>query len=180
MRFPILCLAAATSLSGCIMFSTSPATPKPTEANAKNYNLNQDIVRTQTKGQVICEPAKPCTELTFDWKRVSHNSYKVTTDLYDQEKFNIEGVVFNIDGKEYPYKSEAQTTSRLIVNSNITNSSNYVVVPASVVKSLSHAKDAHVSVMTEKGEIKHAVIKGGKESLAYMTFMRGYNQKAKP
>ena len=36
------------------------------------------------------------------------------------------------------------------------------------------AKEINVTVVTDKGEISHAVLKDGKESFAYKTFKNGY------
>lgn len=176
MKLQIVALFTALSLSGCIVVSTKPDATKPYNSNAIAFKPSDVIHRVETKGQVICEPSKPCTEITFDWKRQPSNLYKVTADLYDQEQFNIERIVFQIDGQSYPYNASSKTSLRPVLNTTMTNSSNYIEVPTSFIDRFNSASEILVTVVTEKGEISHAILKDGQESFAYKTFKRGYSQ----
>lgn len=183
MKLQLLALATAISLSGCIVFPTSSNKADPTRpynTNAISFKPGDSVQRVETKGQVICEANKPCTELTFDWKVQPNNLYKVTADLYDQEQFNIERIVFQLDGQSYPYDASPKTSLRPVLNTTMTNSQNSIEVPASFINRFNSASAINVSVITEKGEISHAVLKDGQESYAYKTFKRGYAQNDKP
>lgn len=175
MKLHIVALVTALSLSGCIVVSTkNPDATKPYHQNVIEFKPSESAKRIETTGQVICEPSKPCTELTFDWKKQSNELYKVTADLYDQEQFNIEHVNFQLDGEAFPFKASPKTGLRPVLNSTLINSSNLIEVPASFIDRFDKAKEINVSVVTDKGEISHAVLKDGKESFAYKTFKNGY------
>lgn len=180
MKLVLVSLFTALSLSGCIVFSTKPEANKPYKSNAIDFKPTDKISRVETKGQVICEASKPCPEITFDWKPQINNLYKVRADLYNDEKFDIQRVVFKIDGQSYPFMSAGQTVQRPVLHSQMTNSSNYVDVPASFINRFNSAKAIDISIVTEKGEISHAILKDGQESFAYKTFKRGYAQKQNP
>ncbi|MBP6114188.1 MAG: hypothetical protein KA474_05600 [Acinetobacter sp.] len=179
MKLQIIAVITAVSLSGCLVVSKNEPTEeaetiKTLTSNVIDFKPSDVVTRVETKGQVICEASKPCTELTFDWKKQSNTLYKVTADLYDQEQFNIQAVNFQIDGNSFPFSASPKTALRPVLTSTVTNSSNFIEVPLSFINRFNKAKEINVTVVTDKGEISHAVLKDGKESFAYKTFKNGY------
>lgn len=177
---PFLVLLTSISLTGCIVFPIKSSHHNTANDSAVDYKTPDNINRIETKGQVICEAAKPCAELTFDWKVKSNNLYKVRADLYDPQQYDIQRVTFNIDGQSYPYVVTGKTSNKNILNSSLINSFNFIDVPASLINKLYNAKAIDVSLLTDKGEISHSALKDGEESRAYKTFKRGYTQKNNP
>lgn len=179
MKLQVVALITAFSLSGCLVISKNKPveeaeTVKSLSSNVIDFKPSDVVTRVETKGQVICEASKPCTELTFDWKRQNNTLYKVTADLYDQQQFNIQRVDFQIDGNSFPFTASATPSTRSVLNSTLTNSSNFIEVPLSFINRFNKAKEIIVTVGTDKGDITHAVLKDGKESFAYKTFKNGY------
>lgn len=181
MKLQLIAIVTALSLSGCIVFPVKKADiTKPYNESSIDFKPSNSINRVETKGQVICEAGKPCTELTFDWKIHTNNLYKVRADLYDPQAYDIQRITFKVDGQTYPYVSTEKSTQKNLLNSTLINSSNYIEVPASLITILYNAKAIDVSVFTDKGEISHSALKDGEESRAYKTFKRGYAQKNNP
>lgn len=181
MKLQLISLITALSLSGCIVFPVKKAdSTKPYNDSAIDFKPSNNVQRVETTGQVICEAGKPCTELTFDWKLQSNNLYKVRTDLYDPLAYDIQKVVLKVDGQNYPYMPTTKTSQKSVLNSSLINSSNYIEVPASLIKIFYNAKAIDVTLFTDKGEISHAALKDGEESRAFKTFKRGYTQRNNP
>lgn len=181
MKVKFISVLVALSLSGCIVVSTKPSikskSTKPVGSNIIDFKPSSDITRVETRGQVICEPSKPCTELTFDWKSQNNNLYKLYTDLYDPTQYDIKKVVFTIDGQTYPYQTQNSTQYRKVRNSDLINSNNFVVVPSSFINLFNRASTIDISVITTQGPINHSVLTIDKQSYAYLTFKRGYNSQ---
>lgn len=180
MKLVLVSLVTAITLSGCIVVSTKPDTAKPYRSNVVDFKPADQISRVETKGQAICEASKPCPEITFDWKLQPNNLYKVRADFYDNEKFDIQRIIFLVDGQSYEFNATAQTSQRPVLNSQLINSSNYIDVPVSFVHKFNNAKTIDMSITTEKGEISHSLLKEDKISFAYKTFKRGYSQTSNP
>lgn len=180
MKLVLVSLVTALTLSGCIVISNKPNPTKPYQSNVIDFKPSEQANRVTTKGQVICEASKPCPELTFDWQQQANGLYKVRTDIYDREKFTIQSVSFKLDGQNYPYTSTGQTSQRAVLNSDMTNSANFLEVPKSFIDSFNKAKAIDFSIITDKGEITYSILKDGKESFAYKTFQRGYAQNSNP
>lgn len=179
MKLQIIALITAFSLSGCLVISKNkPAedaeTVKSLTSNVIDFKPSEAAARVETKGQVICEAEKPCTELSFDWQRQSNTLYKVTADLYNEQQFNISRVDFQIDGNSFPFTASPNPASRTVLNSSLINSSNFIEVPFSFLNRFNKAKEIIVTVVTDKGDITHAVLKDDKESFAYKTFKNGF------
>ncbi len=180
MKLVLVSLVTAITLSGCIVVSTKPDTTKPYKSNVIDFKPSDQISRVETKGQVICEASKPCPEITFDWKIQPNNLYNVRADFYDNEKRDIQRIVFLVDGQSYEFISTGQTQQRPVLNSQMINSSNSIDVPASFINKFNAAKTIDISIVTEKGEISHSILKEDKVSFAYKTFKRGYGQTSNP
>lgn len=180
MKLVLVSLFTAISLSGCIVVSTKPDSTKSYQSNVVDFKPSDQISRVETKGQVICEASKPCPEITFDWKLQPNNLYKVHADFYDNEKFDIQRLIFLIDGQAFEFNVTGQTIQRPVLNSQMINSSNFIDVPASFINKFNAAKAIDISIVTEKGEISHSILKEDKVSFAYKTFKRGYSQTSNP
>ena len=181
MKLQLISIVTALSLSGCIIFPVKKAdVTKPYNDSAIDFKPSNNVNRVETTGQLICEAGKPCPELTFDWKQPVNNLYKLRSDLYDTQAYDIQKVVLKIDGQNYPYVPSTQSTQKQISNSSLINSSNIVEVPASLINILYNAKTIDVTLLTDKGEITHASLTNNEESRAHKTFKRGYTQRNHP
>ncbi|AMW78941.1 hypothetical protein AMD27_08660 [Acinetobacter sp. TGL-Y2] len=180
MKLVLVSLVTAIALSGCIVVSTKPDSTKPYQSNVIDFKPTDQISRVETKGQVICEASKPCPEITFEWKLQPNNLYKVRADFYDNEKFDIQRIVFRLDGQPHEFNVTGATTQRPVLNSQMVNSSNYIDVPASFLNNFNSAKAIDISIVTEKGDISHSILKEDKVSFAYKTFNSGYRQTSNP
>ena len=180
MKLVLISLVTAITLSGCIVVSTKPDTTNPYKSNVIEFKPADQVSRVETKGQVICEASKPCPEITFDWKLQPNNLYKVRVDFYDNEKFDIQRIVFLIDEQSHEFKVIAPTTQRAVLNSQMINSSNYIDVASSFIYKFNSAKTIDISILTEKGEISHSILKEDKSSFAYKTFKNGYAHISNP
>lgn len=176
MKLVLITLLTSLSLSGCVVISKKPQISDQYKS-AIEFKPSDHINRITTTGQAICEASKPCPEITFDWLNSTRNLYQIRIDLFETEKFDIQKVSFIVDGKSSTYSPLKQTAQRLVHNSKLTNSSNVIEAPTAFMNRLNKAKVIYISIFTDKGEIKNAILKNGQESFAYKTFKRGYNQK---
>ena len=178
MKVQFISILTALSLSGCIVVSNKPnaSSAKAYASNVIDFKPSENAKRIETRGQVICEPSKPCTELTFDWKQQSNNLLRVHTNLFDRKSFDIKQVIFTLDGQTYPYTTLTQTNTRSVNNSDLINSTNYIDVPMNFIVMFDQAKAIDIAVVTDQGAITHSILKDGHASFAYQTFKSGYQQ----
>lgn len=129
--------------------------------------------RVVTKGPLICQANEVCPELSARWIEDKRNGFKISTEINAPQKYDIKQFNFVIDGQPYVY-STIETT-QYSVEGNLNRSVNSINVPVSFLNSFRAAKEIHLKLVTDQGEIDRAILNSdGQKSSAYLTFLKGY------
>lgn len=130
--------------------------------------------RVVTKGPLICQADEVCPELSARWIEDKRNGFKISAEINNPQKYDIKQFNFVIDGQPYVYSTIAST--QYSTEGDLNRSVNSINVPVSFLNSFRTAKEIHLKLVTDQGEIDRPILTAdGQKSSAYLTFIKGYS-----